>query len=197
MAEDDPTVLASQRDMLERQIEVMVRLIEDLLDVARISTGKLRIRPAPMALRDAIESAVEVSRPMLDHAGVQLVVELPDEPISLTADQVRLAQVFSNLLNNGAKFTKPGGRVTISVERAGSNAIVRVRDTGVGIQPELRNKVFDLFTQVGGDNERTPGGLGIGLALVKRLIELHGGDVTVQSEGKNEGAEFTVRLPIT
>lgn len=196
IADGNPVVLTGQRDMLERQIEVMVRLIEDLLDVARINTGKLRIRTVPMALRDAIESAVEVSKPMLSQAGVELRVELPETPIVLEADHVRLAQVFANLLNNGAKFTPPGGRVTLSVTREGSHAVIRIRDTGIGIPPEVVRKVFDLFTQANGDPERSHGGLGIGLALVKRLVELHGGTVTVLSEGRDKGTEFTVRLPI-
>ena len=196
LADDDAPMMATQRDMLERQVEVMVRLIEDLLDVARISTGKLHIRPAPMALRDAIEAAIEVSKPMLNQAGVALTVELPERPITLTADYVRLAQVFSNLLNNGAKFTKPGGRVTLSVAREGAQAVVRIRDTGIGIQPDGMKKVFELFTQVDSESDRSQGGLGIGLALVRRLVELHGGTVDVHSEGLNKGSEFIVRIPI-
>ena len=196
LADADPALMATQRDMLERQVEVMVRLIEDLLDVARISTGKLHIRPAPMALREAIDAAVEVSKPMLTHAGVDLHVALPERPITLTADYVRLAQVFSNLLNNGAKFTKPGGRVTLSATREDHHAVIRVRDTGIGIQPDGIKKVFELFSQVNSDADRSQGGLGIGLALVRRLVELHGGSVDVHSEGLNKGTEFTVRIPI-
>jgi signal transduction histidine kinase len=196
LAEHDPATLARQREMLERQVGVMVRLIDDLLDVSRITTGKLRVQPAPMALREAVDAAVEVSRPVLDRNGVSLVVELPERPVRLNADRVRLAQVFANLLNNAAKFTESGGGVMLTVGQEDAQVVVRVRDTGIGIAPEGLAKVFDLFAQVDRSIGRSQGGLGIGLALVKRVVEMHGGTVAAHSDGPDTGAEFTIRLPI-
>ena len=197
LAAQDVDSVTRQREMLERQVGVMVRLIDDLLDVSRITTDKLRVQPAPTTIRDVIESAVEVSRPMLDRAGIELAVELPADLVPLQADRVRLGQVFTNLLNNAAKFTEAGGRVTLAAAREGNEVVVRVRDTGVGIAPESLGRVFDLFAQVDRGTDRSAGGLGIGLALVKRVVELHSGRVTAHSDGPGTGSEFTVRLPIS
>ena len=196
LAADDPGAVDRSRAMLERQVGQMVRLIDDLLDVSRITTGKLRVQLEPTPLREVVEAAVEISRPALDRAKVRFELIAPDRPVTLSADRVRLAQVFSNLLNNAAKFTPEGGAVWFGVAVEGPEVVARVRDTGVGIPPEVLPRVFDLFTQLDRTMSRAQGGLGIGLALVKRLVELHGGTVTAASDGPGHGAEFTVRLPL-
>ncbi|HJZ55604.1 MAG TPA: hybrid sensor histidine kinase/response regulator [Gemmataceae bacterium] len=196
LAAGDPEAMARQREMLARQVGVMVRLIDDLLDVSRITTGKLRVEPAATTLREVVEAAAEVSRPVLDQAGVSLTVTLPTRSVPMTADRVRLSQVFSNLLNNAAKFTESGGRVMLTAAQDGAHVVIRVRDTGVGITPEGLGRVFDLFTQMDRALNRSQGGLGIGLALVKRVVELHDGTVTARSDGPGKGTEFTIRLPL-
>jgi signal transduction histidine kinase len=193
----DPEAVERSRAMLERQVGQMVRLIDDLLDVSRITTGKLRVQPEPTTLGAVLEAAVEISRPALDKAGVRFTVTVPPEPVPLHGDRVRLAQVFSNLLNNAAKYTPEGGSVALTAERVGGDAVVRVRDSGVGIPPDVLPRVFDLFTQVDRTLNRSQGGLGIGLALVHRLVQLHHGSVTARSNGPGKGAEFTVRLPVS
>jgi signal transduction histidine kinase len=193
---DDPAAIEQSRAMLERQVSQMVRLIDDLLDVSRITTGKLRVQRQPVLLAEVIDTAVEISRPVLEKAQVQFTLRPPDRSLSLHADPVRLAQVFSNLLNNAAKYTEPGGSVSLYAEQADAHAVVRVRDTGVGIPAEVLPHVFDLFTQVDRTLNRSQGGLGIGLALVRRLVELHGGTVAANSEGTGKGAEFVVHLPL-
>lgn len=193
---EDPAAVEQSRAMLERQVAQMIRLIDDLLDVSRVTTGKLRVQRQLIVLADVIQTAVEISRPILEKARVTLTLRIPDRTLSLWADPVRLAQVFSNLLNNAAKYTEPGGSVTLCTEQVGAQAVVRVRDTGVGIPPEVLPRVFDLFTQVDRTLNRSQGGLGIGLALVRRLVELHDGSVEARSEGTGKGAEFAVRLPL-
>ena len=192
---NDRDAVEQGRAMLERQVGQMVRLIDDLLDVSRITTGKLRVQPEPILLGAVLEAAVEISRPALENAGLSFHLNLPKEPIHLRADPVRLSQVFSNLLNNAAKYTPAGGSVSLTAEKTDAQVIVRIRDTGVGIPREMLPEVFDLFTQIDKNLNRSQGGLGIGLALVRRLVELHGGVVAVQSEGPGRGAEFSVRLP--
>jgi signal transduction histidine kinase len=192
---NDPSAVEQSRAMLERQVEQMVRLIDDLLDVSRITTGKLRVQREPVSLGAVVEAAVEISRPAIDKARLVLHVRLPDRPVRLRADRVRLAQVLSNLLNNAAKYTPEGGTVTLTAEHVGAQVVVTVRDTGVGIPPDVLPRVFDLFTQVDRTLNRSQGGLGIGLALVRRLVELHDGTVSARSDGPGRGAEFTIRLP--
>ncbi|HEX4608790.1 MAG TPA: hybrid sensor histidine kinase/response regulator [Urbifossiella sp.] len=194
---NDPEAVERSRAMLERQVGQMVRLIDDLLDVSRITTGKLRVQSEPTTLGAVIEAAVEISRPALDKAGVKFSLDLPPDQLPLNGDRVRLAQVFSNLLNNAAKYTPEGGAVSLTVARDGTEAVVRVRDTGVGIPADVLPRVFDLFTQVDRSLNRSQGGLGIGLALVHRLVHLHNGSVAAHSDGPGAGAEFTVRLPLT
>jgi len=184
------------RAMMDRQVTQMVRLIDDLLDVSRITTGKLRLTPEVILLETVVTTAVEISGPVLERAGLKFTVRLPPKPVKLHADRVRLAQVFSNLLNNAAKYTEAGGSVSLTADLEDQAVVVRVRDTGVGIPPEVVPQVFELFTQVDRTLNRSQGGLGIGLALVRRLVELHGGSVSVASEGIGKGAEFTVRLPV-
>src|SRR5262249_22197405 len=147
-------------------------------------------------LRDCAARAVETARPLIDARCHEMTVSLPDAPVPLSADAARIAQVLANLLNNAAKYTEPGGRIALRVERNGGEAIVRVRDNGIGIDPELLPRVFELFTQAERSLDRSQGGLGIGLTLVRRLVELHGGTVEAQSEGVGRGSEFTIRLPL-
>jgi len=196
LAAENPTAIASARDSIERQVRHMVRLIEDLLDASRITRDKLRVDLCPIDMTEPLRAAVEAAQPHMDAAGVTLVAALPDRPLPVNGDSIRLAQLFSNLLTNAAKYTERGGTATLSVELGAPHVVVRVRDNGVGIPPELLPQVFDLFTQVDRTLNRAQGGLGIGLALAKRLAQMHGGDVTAHSEGIGRGAEFAVRLPV-
>jgi len=184
------------RAMMERQLGHMVRLIDDLLDVSRISRNKMELRRSWVPLADIIGSAVETARPMMEAAGHELTVALPPEPVYLDADLTRLAQVFGNLLTNSAKYTEPGGRVWLRARRDGAQVAVDVQDTGIGIPVEAQPTIFDMFSQVDRSIERSTGGLGIGLALVKGLVEMHGGTVSVASAGPGQGSTFTVRLPL-
>lgn len=188
--EQSDTALA----IMERQVGQMVRLVDDLLDVARITTGKIDLRPEPFDLAMAIRDAVETTVPAPGQPAPAITVNSPTEPILVDADRTRLAQVFANLLNNGLKYSEPGQPISISLERDGDQAVIRVRDTGIGIHPEMLSRVFDMFRQdrTGG---RSRGGLGIGLSLVKRIVELHHGTVTAHSEGLGRGSEFVVRIP--
>ena len=194
LASGNPKAIEQARVMTERQVTQMVRLIDDLLDVSRITRGKLRLDLDALLLSDVLESAVEISRPLIEKAGLSLHVSLPPAPVPLQGDRVRLAQVFTNLLNNAAKYTEPGGSVRVTVE-AGEPIVVRVRDTGVGVPAEMLPRLFELFTQVDRSLNRSQGGLGIGLALVRRLTEMHGGTVEATSDGPGKGSEFVVRLP--
>jgi CheY-like chemotaxis protein len=191
----DAGAVAAARDIMERQVAQMVRLVDDLLDVARITTGKVELRCRPMDLADAVRDAAETVRPLIEAGGQRLTVSLPDTPLHVNADRTRLGQVFANLLNNGAKFSEPGQVVAVTLERDGARAAVRVRDAGMGIQPDLLPKVFDLFRQSDLAIRRPRGGLGIGLSLVKRITEMHGGSIDVFSEGPGRGSEFVVRIP--
>src|SRR5262249_19037895 len=162
----------------------------------RITRGKVELRRERVELATVVHNAVETSRPLIDAAGHRLSVALPPEPLVLDADPVRLAQVVANLLNNAAKYTEAGGRITLTAGREGGEAVVRVRDTGVGIPKEMLSRVFELFTQVSQSSERAQGGLGIGLSLVRSLVQMHGGSVEAASAGPGQGSEFTVRLPL-
>jgi CheY-like chemotaxis protein len=193
---DDDPCRTKARDLIDRQVSHLVRLVDDLLDVSRITRGKIQLQMSVVALRDIITEAVEVSRPLLERGRHRFELDLPDEPILLNADPTRLAQVFANLLNNAAKYTDPGGEIRLSISRRGQDAIVSVRDTGVGIPRDMLHRVFDLFTQVDRSLDRSYGGLGIGLTLVRRLVDLHGGTVTVASEGPGRGSEFQVTLAV-
>jgi PAS domain S-box-containing protein len=183
-------------EMIDRQVNHLIRLVEDLLEVARITSGKIELRRERIDLADVVRAAVETSRPAIERARHRLEVSLPDEPLVLEADSVRLAQVLANLLNNAAKYTEESGAIWLAARRQGRWATLSVRDTGVGIPPAMLPRVFDLFTQVDRTLGRSQGGLGIGLALVKRLVEMHGGSVEATSGGWGAGSEFTVRLPL-
>jgi len=184
------------RDVIERQVEHLVNLIDDLLDVSRITRGMITLQLEPVLIGAIVARAVETARPAIDAHRHALEVDLPDELISVEGDKTRLVQVIANILHNAAKFMDPGGRIRLSVRRDGQQAVIKISDTGIGIAPDLMPKIFELFTQVHSKSERAQGGLGIGLALVRRLTEMHGGTVAVFSEGAGRGAEFTVRLPI-
>jgi PAS domain S-box-containing protein len=183
-------------ELMERQVNHMVRLIDDLLEVSRITSGKIELRREAVEIASLARTAVETSRPLIEAAGHQLVVALPPEPLTLHGDPVRLAQVFANLLNNAAKYTQAGGRIWFTVRREGASLIASVRDTGVGIPSDMLPHVFELFRQIDGHAGHAQGGLGIGLTLVKSLVELHGGSVSANSEGNGRGSEFVVRLPL-
>jgi signal transduction histidine kinase len=195
LADGDPEAFNRSRAVMERQVGQMVRLIDDLLDVSRITRGKLQLVTETVDLKGVVETAVEISRPQIEKAGLKLSVSLPGNPLWVTGDRVRLAQVLSNLLNNAAKYTESGGSVFLAAGQSDARAEVRVRDTGIGIPSEMLPCVFELFTQVNRSLNRSQGGLGIGLALVRRLVEMHGGTVEVHSAGLGQGAEFVVRLP--
>jgi CheY-like chemotaxis protein len=188
--------VATARAMMERQLAHMVRLIDDLLDISRINQSKMELRRARVLLSEVLSSAVETAAPALESAGHEFTLSQPSEPVYLDADLTRLAQVFSNLLTNSAKYTEPGGRVWLTVDRLGDEVVVVVRDTGIGIPRDAIPHIFDMFSQVDRSIERASGGLGIGLALVKGLVEMHGGTVQAESEGQGRGSVFTVRLPV-
>ncbi|CAN5130979.1 hypothetical protein BH24PSE2_BH24PSE2_22620 [soil metagenome] len=184
------------RDVIDRQVEHLTRLIEDLLDVSRITRDNLELRQRVISLTDVIQSAVETSEPIIEQNGHTLTVSLPTEPVYLDGDLIRLAQVFTNLLRNAAKYTNYGGRITLTATRENDGIAVRVADNGAGIPHEMLPKMFDLFFQGDSSNKRTQDGLGIGLSLARRLVELHGGTIEVRSNGIGRGSEFTVRLPM-
>jgi CheY-like chemotaxis protein/two-component sensor histidine kinase len=173
-----------------------VRLVDDLLDVSRIGRGKIDLRRQRVDLAEVVRSAVEISRPQVEAGRHELTVRLPDEPLRVDGDPVRLAQVVANLLNNSSKYTPEGGQIVLTVGREGTEAVVRVRDNGIGIPPEKLPHVFEMFAQVDPHQERAQGGLGIGLTLVRSLVEMHGGMVTAHSAGPGRGSEFVVRLPL-
>jgi PAS domain S-box-containing protein len=195
LAGGDPDTISQVRAMMDRQLEHMVRLIDDLLDIARIGQSKIELRRARVPLAAVIDSAVETARPYVEAEGHELGISLPAEPLFLDADLTRLAQVFSNLLSNSAKYTRPGGHIWLTALRQGQDAVVAVRDDGIGIPAEAVPRLFDMFSQVDRSIERARGGLGIGLALVKGLVEMHGGRVSAESAGPGKGSTFTVRLP--
>jgi CheY-like chemotaxis protein/two-component sensor histidine kinase len=174
----------------------MIHLIDDLLDVSRINRNKMELRRSRVLLTDVVSSALETARPLIDAAGHALEVSLPPEPVVLDADLTRLAQVFGNLLSNSAKYTKPGGHIWVAAECQDDLVKVSVRDDGIGIPPADLPSIFDMFSQLDRGIERSTGGLGIGLALVKGLVEMHGGTVTGTSAGQGMGSTFTVELPV-
>jgi PAS domain S-box-containing protein len=203
LAGNNPARLDQARGIMERQVRQLVRLIDDLLDLSRITRGKIVLRKERVTLAEVVNSAVESSRPLIDQGGHALTVTLPPQSVQLDVDPTRLAQVLLNLLNNAAKYTEPGGRIwlTASVAEAADRAApstleIRVRDTGIGIPKEMLPRLFEMFTQVDRSVDRAQGGLGIGLSLVRGLVQLHGGTVEAHSEGPGRGSEFVVRLPL-
>jgi signal transduction histidine kinase len=197
LASGNGAIVEQARAMIERQVEQLVRLVDDLLDVSRVTRNQIELRKEPVELAAAVRSAIEASGPLIEEMGHELEVSLPDEPVLLEADAVRLTQVFLNLLNNAAKYTPRGGRIRLTAELEESGVVVRVRDTGVGIPAAMLPKIFEPFTQVEPSLARSQGGLGIGLTLVRRLVEMHGGAVEARSDGPERGSELIVRLPVT
>ncbi|WP_165233924.1 CheR family methyltransferase [Aquisphaera insulae] len=191
----EPTLVGA-REMIDRQVTSLVRLVDDLMDVSRINRGKVELRRRPTDLRGVIESAVESARPLVHSKGHELSVSLPNEPFTADADASRLAQVVLNLLNNSAKYTDEGGSIWVSLGREGPEGVIRVRDNGNGLSPELLPRVFEIYTQADRTLDRSLGGLGIGLTIVRRLVELHSGTVEARSDGPGRGSEFIVRLPL-
>jgi PAS domain S-box-containing protein len=190
-----PTQLQRAQIIIERQVTHMALLLDDLLDIARITQGKLQLKKGPVALFDVVDAAVEAARPMLNDKNHQLSLVLPTEPVLLDADPLRLSQILSNLLMNAAKYSDPGSHIEVAATVEPGALLLSVRDDGIGIAPESINGIFEMFSQIEGVTGRSDGGLGIGLALVKGLTELHGGTVEVRSDGLGHGSIFTVRLP--
>lgn len=196
LAPGDIEVIRSTRELMERQLAQMVRLIDDLLDLSRLSRGLVELRRERLSLAGALANAVETSRPLIEQSGHQLTVTLPGEELIVDADATRIVQVFVNLLNNAAKFTPAGGKIALQLSREGQNALVAVRDNGIGLPPEMLQRVFDMFTQVQRSHAQVGGGLGIGLTLVRQLVERHGGRIEARSSGPGLGSEFLVHLPL-
>jgi len=192
---DNPAALQVQ-EMMERQVNHMVRLVDDLLELSRITTGKIDLRLEPVEIASVIRSAVETSRPLIDASRHQFSLTLSREPLTVDGDPVRLSQIVANLLNNAAKYTEPGGQICLDVSQQSSQVVISVRDTGIGISAELLPHVMEMFTQADRNRRRPQDGLGIGLALVQRLVELHSGSVEAKSDGEGHGSEFIVRLPL-
>jgi len=196
LAQGDADATERIRAMIERQVGQMVHLIDDLLDLSRISHGKLELRKDRIDLAQAIQQAIEASRPSIAQANHELLIKFPPDPIHVNADLTRLTQVFSNLLNNAAKFTDRGGQIRLTMQQLGAEAVVSIHDNGIGIPTEMLSHVFDMFTQIDGNLARSKDGLGIGLSIVKRLVEMHSGSIEVRSDGHGRGSEFIVRLPV-
>ena len=195
LAGADAQAMAGVRDMMERQVLQMSHLVDDLLDIARITSGNLDLKPRRLDLGDVIAAAVETSMPLIEAGAHTLVLDMPATPLPLDADPLRVAQVVGNVLNNAAKYTPHGGRITITARREGSMAAIAISDTGVGIPPAARAGVFDMFAQVGDTLSRAQGGLGIGLSLSRRLVELHGGSIALE-DSSAAGSTFAIRLPL-
>jgi signal transduction histidine kinase/CheY-like chemotaxis protein len=195
LASDRGPAVEQARAVAERQVQHMARLVDDLLDVSRIAHGKIELRKEQIELTPVVASAVEAARPLVEARRHDLSVSLPTKPVRLEADPTRLGQILVNLLANAAKYTEPGGRIGLTAERDGDELVVRVRDNGVGIAPDMLAHVFEPFVQLERSQGRSQGGLGIGLALVRSLVELHGGSIIAASVGPGQGSEFTLRLP--
>jgi PAS domain S-box-containing protein len=197
MAGPSDAVLQTARDMIERNVNQMVRLVDDLLDVSRITRGKIRLQMGPVEMHAVVQQATDMSRPLIEARQHRLSVIVPEVSIWVTGDPNRLAQVAANLLNNAAKYTDEAGEITLRLEVIEDEVVLRVRDTGVGLPAEMLERVFELFAQAECSLDRSQGGLGIGLTLVRRLVEMHGGSVEAASDGPGRGCEFTVRLPLS
>jgi signal transduction histidine kinase/CheY-like chemotaxis protein len=191
----DPAEMESLRAMMRRQVDQMTRLIDDLLDVSRISRGKIQLRLARVDVGVILSEAMESHQSLAEVGGHELTRDIPAEPLFVEGDATRLSQVFGNVLHNAIKFTPAGGRIAASAELVGDEAVIRIRDTGVGVPQPMLSEIFEMFQQVDQSLGRSHGGLGIGLTLVKRLVELHGGTITAHSEGMGKGSEFVIRLP--
>jgi len=192
----DDRELCWARDVVDHQVRQMAELVDDLLEISRVTTGKVRLQKEPIDVATIVAFAVETSRPMIELLHHRLSIVLPPGPVMVEADSLRIAQVLSNLLNNAAKYSKSPGQIRLAVSVEGSEAVFRVRDKGIGIPPEMLGQIFDLFTQVDQSLDHSQGGLGLGLTLVRALVEMHGGSVSAHSDGLDRGSEFVVRLAI-
>ncbi|MCI0461163.1 MAG: response regulator [Gemmataceae bacterium] len=192
----DPALVAQARDLAERQVRHLTRLVDDLLDVSRITRGKVELRKEWVELAPIVARAVDSTSPLIKERHHRLEVTWPDQPVRLEADPTRLEQILTNLLNNAAKYTEPGGQIRLIVERTGDEVVLRVQDNGIGMSPDVLSSIFELFVQAECSLARSEGGLGIGLTLVRSLVELHGGSVGAASEGPGRGSELVVRLPV-
>jgi signal transduction histidine kinase len=187
--------LQRSRAIIARQVTHMATLLDDLLDMSRFSSGEISLRRADISLQQVLEAAIETAQPLIDAKNHRLQIEIPSSLVILHVDPIRLSQVVSNLLTNAAKYMDPGGQIILGCQVKADSLELYVRDTGIGLEPEMRAKIFDIFVQAETAKERAQGGLGIGLALVKALVKLHGGEVEVHSGGRNQGCQFTVKLP--
>ena len=192
----DAATIGWARDLIDRQVRQMARLVDDLLEMSRLTRGLIRVTPHRLDLALVVRTAVEDRRRMFEEAGLTLAVMSPSTPVWVNGDPMRLSQAVSNLLDNAAKFTNRGGRVEVDVSRTDTEAVIAVHDTGIGIAADILPRLFDVFTQADGSLDRSRGGLGLGLALVKGLVGLHGGSVFAASDGSGKGATFTIRLPL-
>jgi signal transduction histidine kinase/ActR/RegA family two-component response regulator len=193
--EDDRTQLTGLRTLMRRQVQHLAHLVDDLMDVSRITRGKIQLRPERVDIRTIVTGAIEALDPLFKSCGHQVEVQLSDRPLIVEADAARLAQIFGNVLNNAAKYTGRNGLIKVVVEREGPAAVVRIKDNGPGIEPHMLTRIFEMFQQVDQTLDRSHGGLGIGLTLAKRLIELHGGTIEARSDGPGRGTEFAISLP--
>jgi CheY-like chemotaxis protein len=184
-------------DTMERQLQQLVRLVDDLLDLSRITHNRIELRKGDIELASVIHQVVDASRPLAANVGLEIQVDVPPEPMHVHADLVRLTQIFDNLLNNAFKYTPHGGKIKVTARRDGSQAVVSVEDTGIGIPPDKLESIFEMFTQLDRSLDRSQAGLGLGLTLVKRLVEGHGGSIEARSAGTDKGSEFVVRLPLS
>jgi CheY-like chemotaxis protein len=184
-------------EVIDRQMNQMTRLVDDLLDVSRISRDKIVLRKTRLSLTEVVNTALETSRPVLAASGQAFAVAMPPMPIYVEADATRLSQVVSNLLHNAAKYTDPSGHIWLTIAQDGADALISVRDTGIGISPEMLPRIFDMFMQADRSIDRSHGGLGVGLTVARRLVELHGGSISAVSDGVGKGSTFTVRIPLS
>ncbi|NNE91619.1 MAG: PAS domain-containing sensor histidine kinase [Verrucomicrobiales bacterium] len=196
MKKDDPAIIDKMAQTMERQIKQLTVLVNDLLDVSRSTQNKIEIRPESVKLEEILHNAVEMCRPLIDECGHELVESFPPPSLEVWADPFRLTQVVSNLINNAAKYTPSGGRIELRAEQQGPEALIVVQDNGSGIPPEALENIFNMFEQLPQNKDRTTAGLGVGLTLVKALVELHGGTVSASSPGEDQGSAFEVRLPL-
>lgn len=197
LSSNNPQAVERGRTMIERQLNQLVRLIDDLLDLSRFTRGKIRLRMETVELSDILEAAIETSRPLIEAAQHQLIVNMPKTRIYFEGDATRLTQVVVNLLNNAAKYTEPKGKIVLSGEKKDDQVVIRLQDNGIGIAPEMIPHIFDIFTQANRSEHQLQGGLGIGLALVRGIVQMHGGTAEAHSPGINQGSEFVVRLPVS
>jgi CheY-like chemotaxis protein len=193
---DNVEVSKSIHSILDRQVNHITRLIDDLLEISRFALGKIEVRRAAVDLKTVLNRAVEMSQPFIEAGRHRLELSMPPEPMMVHADGVRLTQVFSNILINASKYTLEGGTISLNVEKQGDHVVVAIRDSGIGIPPHMLTRIFELFTQVDSYDSQANRGLGVGLAMARLLVDLHGGTIEARSEGLGKGSEFLVRLPV-